>query len=194
MKEQWRQYHGSIKALWGLLEVSDHGRLKKQGTNTYKNMNQILKCTQTAFGYLRMHTSINGQEFNLPVHRIVAETWCPNPDNKPYIDHINAVRNDNRASNLRWVTTQENCQNPIYVKKLRKRKQRELLKHDWMAEVNKKKCYIENRKGERIYFEQLSDINRYFHTNANLNRIKSNGDFVKTRKSKLYGWKIGLVN
>lgn len=45
------------------------------------------------------------------VHRIVAETFIPNPENKSEVDHINRIRNDNRVENLRWVTRLENAQN-----------------------------------------------------------------------------------
>lgn len=57
------------------------------------------------------------QKKKLRVHRIVAETFIPNPDNKPEVDHINRDRTDNRVENLRWVTKLENLQNRAFKHK-----------------------------------------------------------------------------
>ena len=47
------------------------------------------------------------------IHRIIAETFIPNPDNKPCVDHINGNKHDNNVRNLRWATYTENNNNPI---------------------------------------------------------------------------------
>ena len=58
-------------------------------------------------GYLQVR--INGSIYK--VHRLIAETFIPNPENKKEIDHINRDPQDNRVENLRWATRQENCRN-----------------------------------------------------------------------------------
>ena len=61
-------------------------------------------------GYLQVNLS--GIRVPQLVHRLVAEAFIPNPENKPTVDHINGNRLDNRVENLRWVTQKENNNNP----------------------------------------------------------------------------------
>lgn len=64
-------------------------------------------------GYYFVNLYKDGQHTQRYVHRLVAEAFIPNPENKPCVDHIDTDKSNNNASNLRWVTYKENMNNPL---------------------------------------------------------------------------------
>lgn len=59
-------------------------------------------------GYPVVQLSKDGKVYNKSVHRLVAETFLDNPDNKPQVNHIDGNRSNYSYMNLEWVTNQEN--------------------------------------------------------------------------------------
>ena len=75
-------------------------RIRKNKTKELKPFKQ--------HGYMKVGLYKNGKSKRFRFHRLLALHFIPNPENKPYIDHINGIKHDNRLENLRWVTHQEN--------------------------------------------------------------------------------------
>jgi hypothetical protein len=68
-------------------------------------------------GYLVCNLSVNGKNTTQLVHRIIAETLIPNPENKSQVNHINGKKLDNSVSNLEWLTCSENNFHKVEVLK-----------------------------------------------------------------------------
>lgn len=59
-------------------------------------------------GYQRVNLCKDGQQKTFFIHRLVAEAYIPNPDNKPQINHKDEVKTNNYLNNLEWATSKEN--------------------------------------------------------------------------------------
>lgn len=95
--------------------------ISKKGNVWSRRRKKTLKPNVDKYGYEYFVFSVNGERKTVKKHRLIAETFIPNPENKPTVDHINCDKRDNRICNLRWATNKEQSNNPITYKKLSER-------------------------------------------------------------------------
>jgi hypothetical protein len=69
---------------------------------------KLLKNKLDRYGYPKLTLSQDGKSLYKTVHRLVAETWIPNTQNLPQVNHMNGVKTDFRVSNLEWITAKGN--------------------------------------------------------------------------------------
>lgn len=119
--EKWRDVVGFEE----YYQVSNLGRIKrKERLDTYIRSDTGKECTRIfpekimkqatshdGYKQIEFRTKENHRYAN--VHRVVAEAFIPNPDNKSQINHIDGIRDNNKAENLEWCTAKENVQDQI---------------------------------------------------------------------------------
>lgn len=115
IQEEWRDVVGYE----GYYIVSNRGVVKSvdrvvpQGCSMRTVKSKIKSVYFNSYGYPCVSLCKDCKTRAMPIHRILAMAFIPNPDNKPYIDHIDTDKSNFSLDNLRWVTAKENANNPL---------------------------------------------------------------------------------
>ena len=113
MKADWKD----IPELDNLYKINSDGvvmskdrkvksSIQKTGYRLHKG--KIKHSQDNGNGYKQIYVQINKRRKILYIHRLVAQAFIPNPENKPNVNHINGIKSDNCVENLEWCTQAEN--------------------------------------------------------------------------------------
>lgn len=138
----------------------------------------------TKSGYMMVRLPLPDGSRNLLVHRIVAETFLEPDESRPFVDHINRNRADNRVENLRWVTRSENQRNSERVDNVSEKYG--VHSYEDTVEYNKKNCSNWYHRNKEKIKEQRSTTEFREKENARRReKYASNPDFYR-EKQRLY--------
>ena len=105
--EEWRDIEGYV----GIYQISNFGRVK----SFYGKQPRIMIPKLNNRDYLVLRLNKHSARECLPVHRLVAKAFIPNPDNKPQINHIDGNKLNDYVGNLEWVTAKENTKHAYNI-------------------------------------------------------------------------------
>jgi hypothetical protein len=205
INEIWKDINGYE----GYYQVSNLGRIKSLiGWNGHKYIHRekIIKQLHRTNGYYFVGLHKNQNTITIDVHRLVALTFIPNPQNYPCVMHKDENLLNNNVNNLEWGTQKENCNAPLHKKRLSKsmsKKYGELNNFYGHKHTNKTKEKISNSrigkytKGENpnakkvicdnIVFNSIIECAEYYDVSPKflcsiLQKIRNNTFPYKTSK------------
>lgn len=119
LKEIWMPINGYE----GIYEISNYGNIRsldrrKRHSNigfTSICKGQTLKPKTHANGYYEVSLCKNGKSKFKLIHRLVAQSFIENPENKPQVNHKNGNKKDNHINNLEWVTQKGNAEHAVKI-------------------------------------------------------------------------------
>lgn len=134
MKEIWKD----IKGFEGLYQASNFGRIKSLERHVKHNLvgkllikEKIRKTNITTAGYEYVVLAKDGKNKTYLVHRIIAETFIPNPNNKECVNHIDENKSNNNITNLEWCDyTYNNTYKNIHLRRKTDNVVRKIIQYD----------------------------------------------------------------
>lgn len=158
--EQWKQIVDFPN-----YEVSNMGNIK----SLYSE--KLLKPSSNWEGYLMVVLYKDGKGFMKLVHRLVAQAFVENPQEKPTVDHINMNKQDNRAVNLRWQTQKEQLNNEDQNYKTNQYSEKVKEAKKKYYEANKEKLKEKQKVYYKINCEKINERTKEYNK-ANKERLK----------------------
>ena len=105
---------------WKIIKGFENYLISSNGKCFSLKTHKLLVPQKYPNGYLYYPFKINGRQHTRLIHRLVAETFIQNIDNKPQVGHWDCDKTNNRVENLYWCTQSENNLNPITNERMRK--------------------------------------------------------------------------
>ena len=108
------EIYKDIKGFEGMYQISNYGnartvsRVIKRGNGTMFFKSKPLKLILNNCGYYYITPIKNNIKYTFRIHRLVCDAFLENELNKPFVNHINGIKTDNRVDNLEWCTSSEN--------------------------------------------------------------------------------------
>lgn len=106
----------------GCYQVSNYGRFKSvftrllnKGSKFSYKKERILKLGKYSNDYLQFSGNVNNKRVTGIAHRLVAQAFIPNPENKPQVNHLDGNKQNNHVDNLCWATISENIRHSYEV-------------------------------------------------------------------------------
>ena len=100
-----------IKDYEGLYAITSCGRVWSYLSKMF------MKPNKKQNGYLEVTLTRNGKKKSFLIHRLVAETYIPNPEQLPQVGHKDETRDKNYIRNLCWTSAKDNCNMPLHLER-----------------------------------------------------------------------------
>jgi len=186
-KEIWKSYP-DIPAI----EVSTFGRVRTRdrmvsgrGNRTWLAKGQVLKPFVSNNGYMRMPIKIDGKQIKKSVHRLVAQTFIPNPDNLPMVNHKDCNRKNNHVENLEWCN---NSYNQKYREEFGKASGHPVFAVNLATlEVSRFRSRMEAGRSLGVFYQSINKVIKgRFKQTGGFWFVNDDGHAVDVVKSKLH--------